>query len=54
MLEETGFDIKPYADQEEYLEKYTNEQINRLYIVAGVPLNTSFLPKTRREIRVHL
>ncbi|BFY98503.1 hypothetical protein BsWGS_01543 [Bradybaena similaris] len=51
VLEETGFDIKPYADQEEYLEKCTNEQINRLYIVAGVPLNTSFLPKTRREIR---
>ncbi|CAL1531845.1 unnamed protein product [Lymnaea stagnalis] len=51
VLEETGFDIKPYMDPQEYLEKFSNEQISRLYIVAGVPINSTFLPKTRREIR---
>ncbi|KAK7009513.1 m7GpppN-mRNA hydrolase [Biomphalaria glabrata] len=51
VLEETGFDIKPYMDPEEYLEKCSNEQVSRLYIVANVPLNSTFTPKTRREIR---
>ncbi|KAH9524493.1 mRNA-decapping enzyme subunit 2 [Bulinus truncatus] len=51
VLEETGFDIKPFMDPEEYLEKCSNEQVSRLYIVADVPLNSTFIPKTRREIR---
>ncbi|XP_059179049.1 m7GpppN-mRNA hydrolase-like [Physella acuta] len=51
VFEETGFDIKPYMDPQEYLEKCSNEQVCRLYIVSGVPLNSTFIPKTRREIR---
>lgn len=52
MFEETGFDIKDYICKEEYIELRINDQLARLYIIPGVPKNTKFNPKTRREIRV--
>lgn len=51
VLEETGFDIRPHMDTDEYLEKHFNEQQCRLFLVPDVPLDTVFLPKTRREIK---
>jgi len=54
VLEETGFDISELVNDEEYLECRINEQISRLYIVPGVPLNTKFQAKTRNEIKVKL
>ena len=52
VFEETGFDIKDYICKEEYIELRINDQLARLYIIPGVPKNTKFNPKTRREIRV--
>lgn len=51
VLEETGFDIIPHVDPCEYLERHANDQQNRLYLIDGIPLETNFQPKTRREIR---
>uniref|UniRef100_A0A8C0HPH7 mRNA-decapping enzyme 2 n=1 Tax=Buteo japonicus TaxID=224669 RepID=A0A8C0HPH7_9AVES len=51
VFEETGFDIKEYICKEEYIELHINDQLARLYIIPGVPKNTKFNPKTRREIR---
>ncbi|XP_071437191.1 m7GpppN-mRNA hydrolase isoform X1 [Pithys albifrons albifrons] len=51
VFEETGFDIKDYICKEEYIEQRINDQLARLYIIPGVPKNTKFNPKTRREIR---
>ncbi|NWJ05527.1 DCP2 hydrolase, partial [Crypturellus undulatus] len=51
VFEETGFDIKDYICKEEYIELRINDQLARLYIIPGVPKNTKFNPKTRREIR---
>ncbi|KAI1239672.1 m7GpppN-mRNA hydrolase, partial [Lamprotornis superbus] len=51
VLEETGFDIKDYICKEDYIELRINDQLARLYIIPGVPKNTKFNPKTRREIR---
>lgn len=51
VLEETGFDISKLIDKNEYLENHFNDQLSRLYIVPGVPLDTKFKPKTRKEIR---
>jgi len=54
VLEETGFDISELLNHDEFLECRINEQISRLYIVPGVPLNTKFQAKTRNEIKVKL
>ncbi|KAM6391419.1 m7GpppN-mRNA hydrolase [Rhynochetos jubatus] len=51
VFEETGFDIKDYICKEQYIELRINDQLARLYIIPGVPKNTRFNPKTRREIR---
>ncbi|KFP60937.1 m7GpppN-mRNA hydrolase, partial [Cariama cristata] len=51
VFEETGFDIKDFICKEEYIELRINDQLARLYIIPGVPKNTKFNPKTRREIR---
>ncbi|NXL90856.1 DCP2 hydrolase, partial [Alectura lathami] len=51
VFEETGFDIKDYISKEEFIELRINDQLARLYIIPGVPRNTKFNPKTRREIR---
>ncbi|XP_042643659.1 m7GpppN-mRNA hydrolase isoform X1 [Tyto alba] len=51
VFEETGFDIKDYICKDQYIELRINDQLARLYIIPGVPKNTKFNPKTRREIR---
>lgn len=51
-MEETGFDISNLIDKTDYMENYFNDQLTRLYIVPGVPLDTKFKPKTRKEIKV--
>jgi len=52
VMEETGFDISGLVNHDLFLECRVNEQLNRLYIVPGVPLNTNFQAKTRNEIKV--
>lgn len=51
VLEETGFNIKPFMNGSEYVELRINEQLTRLYYVPGVPATTHFSPKTRNEIK---
>ncbi|XP_038625338.1 m7GpppN-mRNA hydrolase isoform X2 [Tachyglossus aculeatus] len=51
VFEETGFDIKDYICKDDYIELRINDQLARLYIIPGVPKDTKFNPKTRREIR---
>ena len=40
--EEIGYDITPLINKKDYIEQDLSGQINRLYIVRGVPLNTIF------------
>ncbi|XP_029427425.1 m7GpppN-mRNA hydrolase [Rhinatrema bivittatum] len=51
VFEETGFDIKERMCINDYIELRINDQLARLYIIPGVPKDTKFNPKTRREIR---
>lgn len=51
VLEETGFDVGPLLEENEYLEQVINDQTVRLYLITGVPESTSFAPQTRCEIR---
>ncbi|KAE8635615.1 hypothetical protein XENTR_v10002684 [Xenopus tropicalis] len=51
VYEETGFDIKDRMCNNDYIELKINDQLARLYIIPGVPKDTKFNPKTRREIR---
>ncbi|GFR32936.1 m7GpppN-mRNA hydrolase [Trichonephila clavata] len=51
VLEETGFDITDLLDKEAYLEHYFNDQLIRLYIITGIPVDAKFQPKTRNEIK---
>ena len=55
VYEETGYDIKEAGlvrdDQEmKYIEVNMREQNMRLYVFRGVPIDTHFEPKTRKEI----
>ncbi|KAL1114900.1 hypothetical protein AAG570_007724, partial [Ranatra chinensis] len=51
VFEETGFNIAPNLDPEEFIETTIHDQIVRLYIIPGVNRNTRFHPRTRNEIR---
>ncbi|XP_078070783.1 m7GpppN-mRNA hydrolase isoform X2 [Mustelus asterias] len=51
VLEETGFDIRDRICKDDFIEQRINDQLARLYIIPGVPKDTKFNPKTRREIR---
>ncbi|XP_043920144.1 m7GpppN-mRNA hydrolase [Protopterus annectens] len=51
VLEETGFDIRDRISKDVFIELKINDQLARLYIIPGVPRDTRFNPKTRREIR---
>ncbi|XP_008421315.1 m7GpppN-mRNA hydrolase isoform X2 [Poecilia reticulata] len=51
VLEETGFDIKNRICKDVYIEQKITDQLVRLYIIPGVPKDTKFNPKTRKEIR---
>ncbi|CAG8441058.1 7678_t:CDS:10 [Ambispora gerdemannii] len=50
VLEETGYDISPLIKEKDYVEITIREQRIRLYIVVGVPQDTDFCPRTRKEI----
>lgn len=50
VMEETGFNIKPYLEEDVYIEQYIHEQLTRLYLVLNVPMDTKFNPQTRNEI----
>lgn len=52
MLEETGYDIGPLLKKPDYIELTMREQRIRLYIIQGVPEDTLFIPRTRKEISV--
>ncbi|XP_056323124.1 m7GpppN-mRNA hydrolase [Danio aesculapii] len=51
VLEETGFDIRDRICKKTYIEQRIADQLARLYIIPGVPKDTKFNPKTRKEIR---
>uniref|UniRef100_A0A671KZD9 m7GpppN-mRNA hydrolase n=1 Tax=Sinocyclocheilus anshuiensis TaxID=1608454 RepID=A0A671KZD9_9TELE len=51
VLEETGFDIRDRICQKTYIEQRISDQLVRLYIIPGVPKDTKYHPKTRKEIR---
>ncbi|KAJ0243440.1 mRNA-decapping enzyme subunit 2 [Hirschfeldia incana] len=50
VLDETGFDVSKLLKKEEYIEFTFRQQRVRLYIVAGVADDTSFVPQTKKEI----
>lgn len=55
VYEETGFDIKEagFAKEEKdmkYIEIAMREQHMRLYVFRGIPMDTRFEPRTRKEI----
>jgi hypothetical protein len=52
-MEETGFDISPLIEANEYAEEILRgEQRNRLFIIPNVSEQTLFCPQTRKEISV--
>uniref|UniRef100_A0A8C9VDS4 mRNA-decapping enzyme 2 n=1 Tax=Scleropages formosus TaxID=113540 RepID=A0A8C9VDS4_SCLFO len=51
VLEETGFDIRDRICKDVFIEQKITDQLARLYIIPGVPKETKFNPKTRKEIR---
>ncbi|XP_033108809.1 m7GpppN-mRNA hydrolase-like [Anneissia japonica] len=51
VMEETGFNINELIDEKEYIQLTIHDQVSRLYIITGVPYDTSFQPKTRGEIK---
>ncbi|KAL8538596.1 hypothetical protein ACS0TY_000567 [Phlomoides rotata] len=50
VLEETGFDVSPLLNKDDYNEMIFGQQRVRLYIVAGVKEDTFFAPLTKKEI----
>ncbi|KAI8973835.1 NUDIX hydrolase domain-like protein [Mycotypha africana] len=50
VLEETGYDVGPLLKKQDYIELTMREQRIRLYIIQGVPEDTQFVPRTRKEI----
>ncbi|CAN7984768.1 unnamed protein product [Ixodes hexagonus] len=51
VLEETGFDISPFLNQTEFIERQVFDTQVRLYLIVGVPRDTPFSPRTRKEIK---
>lgn len=53
VYEETGFDIRALIQGEQYLEcqSQESERASRMYIIPGVPEETEFKPRVRKEIR---
>ena len=52
LYEETGFDSRGIIQEKWFLEAQVNSSEAKMYIIPGVPDNTPFEPKTRKEIRV--
>lgn len=51
MYEETGYDIANLADKDDFIEGVLNYQYTRLYLIRNVPIETVFVPRTRKEIK---
>lgn len=51
MYEETGYDITNLADSDAFIEGVLNYQYTRLYLIRNVPIETVFVPRTRKEIK---
>ena len=51
VMEETGFDISSYLEEDEWLEQNINDHTVRLYLIPGVSENTKFKTETRCEIK---
>lgn len=51
VYEETGFDTSHLISPTDFFESIFNYQFTRLYVVAGVPMDTEFIPRTRNEIK---
>ncbi|KAI5696111.1 hypothetical protein M8J76_015581 [Diaphorina citri] len=51
VLEETGFDSSHLIAEDSYLETTYNDQLTRLYLIPGVPIDFKFAPQTRGEIK---
>lgn len=59
VYEETGYDLKEAGlvkseEEMKYIEVSMREQHMRLYVFRGVPKDTHFEPRTRKEISVSL
>ena len=52
MFEETGYDSRGIIREDWFLEAQVNGSEAKMYVIPGVPDNTHFEPKTRKEIRV--
>lgn len=52
VLEETGYNLAGMVHEGDHVEINMREQNMRLYIATGVPEETVFQPKTRKEISV--
>ena len=52
LYEETGFDSRGIIKEKWHLIAQVNGCEAKMYIIPGVPDNTYFEPKTRKEIRV--
>ncbi|KAL6721789.1 mRNA-decapping enzyme subunit 2 [Lecanora helva] len=55
VYEETGYDVEaaglvPNQERIKYIEMNLREQHMRLYVFRGIPMNTHFEPRTRKEI----
>jgi len=50
VYEETGFDISDYLVEEDFFEVVLREQKTTMFILCGVPEDTKFTPRTRKEI----
>ena len=51
VYEETGYDISQKINPKEYLSQVINDQTSWLYLIQGVPDETKFAPRTKKEIR---
>ncbi|XP_055314962.1 m7GpppN-mRNA hydrolase [Sitodiplosis mosellana] len=51
VYEETGYDIASLAKPDEFIEGVLNYQYTRLYLIRDVPIETVFVPRTRKEIK---
>eukprot|EP00605_Chrysophyceae_sp_TOSAG23-4_P000404 GSChrysophyteH1.ASY1.ANO1.460.1 assembled CDS len=49
-FEETGFDPTAYVKEEDFVVWMEGSKLTKLYIATNVPLNTRFLPQTRKEV----
>lgn len=51
VFEETGFDMAALLSPKDFIERQVMDRLVRLYLVVGVPRDTAFSPRTRKEIK---